>query len=71
MKSKATDKTSDQCFLKDFKATCKNSGESELKPNSDPKCCLGRLCSHAERKTQKSMIIVIVSQVHVDGASAV
>ena len=31
MKHKARDKTLEQCFLKEFKATCKNSGKSELK----------------------------------------
>ena len=30
-KPKAVDKTLQQRFLKEFKATCKNSGESELK----------------------------------------
>ena len=30
-KPKAADKTLEQCFLKKFKATCKNSGECELK----------------------------------------
>ena len=31
MKHKAADKTLEQRFLKKFKATCKNSSESELK----------------------------------------
>ena len=31
LKHKAVDKTLEQCFLKEFKATCKTSGESELK----------------------------------------
>ena len=30
-KCKAADKTLEQCFLKEFKATCKKSGESEIK----------------------------------------
>ena len=30
-KHKAADKTLEQCFLKEIKATCKNSGDSELK----------------------------------------
>ena len=31
MQNSNTDKTMDQRFLNEFKATCKNSGESELK----------------------------------------
>ena len=31
-KSKAADKTLEKCFPKEFKATCKNFGESLLKP---------------------------------------
>ena len=46
-KRKAADKTLEQRFLKEFKAICKNSSESELKQqkDSDLKCNNGRLAN--------------------------
>ena len=48
-KRKTADKTLKQCFLKEFKATCKSSSESELnnRKQSEMKCYLliGQLCS--------------------------
>ena len=41
MKCKAVDKTLEQCLLKEFKATCKNFGDSELKQHSDLKGTIG------------------------------
>ena len=46
-KSKTADKTLEQRFLKEFKGTGKNSGESQLKQHliSDVECTLCRLCT--------------------------
>ena len=46
MKCKVANKTLQQRFSKEFKATCKNSGKSELKQQkNDLKCDIGWLCT--------------------------
>ena len=44
-KCRAADKSLEQCFLKEFIAACKNSGEFELKPATKLKGHLGQSCS--------------------------
>ena len=53
MKRKAVDKTLEQCFLKELKATYNNSGESELKHKVISK---GSLVSYAPSLSYMIMI---------------